>query len=90
VTNPAAPRRRGAQRCSSTPITGTPARRSGPAAVTNCAHACIAIVFTVCQDTPSSAAIAETVVRSIINRRNTYRAQRRVVDEGGAASLPRS
>lgn len=50
----------------------------------------MAIVLTVCQDTPSSVAIAEMVVRSIINRRNTYRAQRRVVDERGAASIPRS
>ena len=50
----------------------------------------MAIVLTVCQDTPSSPAIAEMVVRSIINRRNTYRAQRRVVDERGAASMPRS
>jgi hypothetical protein len=31
----------------------------------------------------SAAAIAETVVRSIINRRNTYRAHRRVVDDRG-------
>jgi hypothetical protein len=31
----------------------------------------MAIVLTVCQDTPSSPAIAEMVVRSIINRRNT-------------------
>ena len=30
-----------------------------------------AIVFTVRQETPSSTAIAETVVRSIINHRNT-------------------
>jgi hypothetical protein len=44
----------------------------------------------VCQDTPSSAAIAAMVVRSIISRRNTYRAHRRVVDERGAASVPRS
>lgn len=36
----------------------------------------IAIVFTVCQGTPSSTVIAETVVLSIINRRNTYRAHR--------------
>jgi len=43
-----------------------------------------------CQDTPSSAAIAETVVRSIINRRNTYRAQRRVVDARGTANVPKS
>ena len=50
----------------------------------------MAIVLTVCQDTPSSVAIAEMVVRSIINRRNTYRAQRRVVEARGAASLPRS
>jgi len=50
----------------------------------------IAIELTVCQETPSSAAGAEMVVRSIINRRNTYRAQRRVVDERGQASLPRS
>ena len=90
VTNPSGPTRRGAQRCSSTPITRTPANRSGPAAATNSAVARIAIELTVCQDTPSSAAIAEMVVRSIINRRNTYRAQRRVVDERGAASLPRS
>ena len=41
--------------------------------------------LTVCQDTPNSAAIAE-MVRSIINRRNTYRAHRRVVE----ARLPRS
>ena len=34
--------------------------------------------------------MAETVVRSIINRRNTYRAQRRVVDARGAANVPRS
>jgi hypothetical protein len=34
--------------------------------------------------------MAETVVRSIINRRNIYRAHRRVVDDRGAASLPRS
>jgi hypothetical protein len=34
--------------------------------------------------------MAETVVRSIINRRNIYRAHRRVVDECGAASFPRS
>lgn len=39
----------------------------------------MAMELTVCQDTPSSPAIAE-VVRSIINRRNTYRAQRRVKD----------
>jgi hypothetical protein len=50
----------------------------------------MAMVLTVCQDRPSSAAIAVMVVRSIINRRNTYRAQRRVVDERGAASMPRS
>jgi hypothetical protein len=90
VMNPAGPTRRGAQRCSSTPITRTPASRSGPAAVTNAAVACIAIVFTVCHDTPSSAAMAEMVVRSIINRRNTYRAHRRVVADRGEASLPRS
>jgi hypothetical protein len=35
-------------------------------------------------------AIAEMVVRSIINRRNTYRAQRRVVEDRGVASFPRS
>jgi hypothetical protein len=29
------------------------------------------------------------VVRSIINRRNTYRAHRRVVEARGVASLPR-
>ena len=90
VTNPSGPRRRGAQRCSSTPITRTPASRSGPAAAIRSAVARIAIVLTVCQDTPNSAAIAEMVVRSIINRRNTYRAQRRVVDDRGAASFPRS
>ena len=90
VTNPWGPTRRGAQRCSSTPITRTPARRSGPAAAINSAVARIAIELTVCQETPSSAAMAEMVVRSIINRRNTYRAQRRVVDDRGAASLPRS
>jgi hypothetical protein len=50
----------------------------------------IAIVLTVCQDTPNSAAMAEIVVRSTNNRRNTHRARRRVVDERGAASLPRS
>ena len=72
------------------PITVTPASRSGPAAATNSAVARIAIELTVCQETPSSAAIAETVVRSIINRRNTYRAHRRVVADRGAASLPRS
>jgi hypothetical protein len=90
VTNPSVPRRRGAQRCSSTPITFTPASRSGPAAAIRPAVAGIAMELTVCQDTPSSAAIAEMVVRSTINRRNTYRAQRRVVDERGAANLPRS
>jgi hypothetical protein len=31
----------------------------------------MAMVLTVCQETPSSVAIAEIVVRSIINRRNT-------------------
>jgi len=90
VTNPPAPMRRGAQRCSSTPITRTPASRSGPAAAVRPAVARIAMELTVCQETPSSAAIAEIVVRSIINRRNTYRAQRRVVDARGAANLPRS
>ena len=50
----------------------------------------IAIGLTVCHDTPSSAAMAEMVVRSIINRRNTYRAHRRVVADRGEASLPRS
>lgn len=74
----------------------------------------MAMVLTVCQDTASSAAIAEMVVRSIINqrtdthriaalatdlsrlglspryRRNTFRAQQRVVEERGAASFPRS
>jgi hypothetical protein len=50
----------------------------------------IAIELTVCQEAPSSAAVAEMVVRSIINRRNTYRARRRLVDERGQASLPRS
>jgi len=90
VTKPAGPMRRGAQRCASTPIIFTPASRSGPAAATRSATARIAIELTVCQDTPSSAAIAETVVRSIINRRNTYRAQRRVVDARGTANVPRS
>ena len=90
VTNPSVPRRRGAQRCSSTPITRTPASRSGPVAAIKPAVARIAMELTVCQETPSSAAIAEIVVRSIINRRNTYRAQRRVVDARGAANLPRS
>jgi hypothetical protein len=46
--------------------------------------------LTVCQDKPNSAVMAEMVVRSIINRRNTYRAHRRVVEDRGAASLPRS
>ena len=46
----------------------------------------MAMVLTVCHDTPSSAAIAEMVVRSIINRRNIYRAHRRVVDQPGRAS----
>jgi len=90
VTNPAAPRRRGAQRCSSTPITLTPVSRSGPAAVISSVTVRIAIELTVCQDRPSSAAIAAMVVRSIINRRNTYRANRRVVEARGAASLPKS
>jgi hypothetical protein len=72
------------------PITFTPASRSGPAAATRSAVAPMAIEFTVCHETPSSAAIAETVVRSIINRRNTYRAHRRVVADRGEASLPRS
>jgi hypothetical protein len=36
----------------------------------------------------SSAPMAEMVVRSIINRRNTYRAHRRVVEALGAANLP--
>jgi hypothetical protein len=68
----------------------TPAIRSGPAAATNAAVAPIAIVFTVCQEMPGSTAIGETVVRSIINRRKTYRVHRRVVADRGAASLPRS
>ena len=42
-----------------------------PAAAIRSATARIAIELTVCQDTPNSAAMAETVVRSIINRRNT-------------------
>jgi hypothetical protein len=46
--------------------------------------------LTVCHDTTISAAIAEMVVRSIINRRSTYRAHRRVVDAREAASMPRS
>ena len=50
----------------------------------------MAMVLTMRQDTPSSAAMAEMVVRSIINRRNTYRAHRRVVEDRGAASFPRS
>ena len=50
----------------------------------------MAIEFTVCQETPNSAAMAEIVVRSIINRRNTYRAHRRVVADRGEASFPRS
>jgi hypothetical protein len=53
------------------PMILTPASR--PAAATNAAVAPIAIVFTVCQETPSAAAVAETVVRLIINHRNTYR-----------------
>jgi hypothetical protein len=71
VTNPSGPMRRGAQRCSSTPIIRTPDSRSGPAAVISSAVVRVAIVLTVCQDTPNSAAIAEMVVRSISNRRNT-------------------
>jgi hypothetical protein len=71
-------------------MTRTPESRSGPAAATRSAVARIAIELTVCHDTPNSAAMAEMVVRSIINRRNTYRAHRRVVDERGAASSPRS
>src|SRR5271166_907458 len=90
VTNPSGPNRRGAQRCSSTPIIRTPDSRSGPAAAIRSAVARIAIELTVCHDTPSSAAIAEMVVRAIINRRNTYRAHRRVVEARGAASLPKS
>ena len=88
VTNPSVPRvgvPSGARQPRS-PV--TPVSRSGPAAVISSAVARIAIELTVCQDTPSSAAMAEMVVRSIINRRNTYRAQRRVVDARGAASLP--
>ena len=69
------------------PISLTPASRSAPAAVTNAAVAPIAIVFTVCQEAPGSTAIGETVVRSIINRRKTYRVHRRVVADRGAASL---
>jgi hypothetical protein len=57
----------------------------GPAAATNAVVAPIAIVFTVCPETPSSMAIAETVVWSIINRRNTYRAHGRVLADRGAA-----
>jgi hypothetical protein len=90
VTNPAAPTRRGAQRCSSTPITFTPARRSGLAVATRSASARMAMELTVYHDTPSSAAIAEIVVRSIINPRSTYRAHRRVVLARGAANFPRS
>lgn len=90
VTNPSVPRRRGAHRCSSTPITRTPSNLRGPAAAISSAVARIAIALTVCQVTPNSEAIAEMVVRSITNRRNTYRAQRRVVDARGAASLPKS
>ena len=90
VTNPAGPMRRGAQRCSSTPITFTPVNRSGPVAAIRSATARIAIELTVCHETPSSAEIAAMVVRSIINRRNTYRAHRRVVDARAAASFPRS
>ena len=65
------PNRQGAERCSSTPITRTPASRSGPAAATRSAVARIAIELTVCHDTPNSAAIAAMVMRSIINHRNT-------------------
>ena len=89
-TNPAGPTRRGAQRYSSTPITRTRVSRSEPAAAIRSAVARIAIALTVCQETPNSAAMAETVVRSIINRRNIYRAHRCVVDECGTASFPRS
>ena len=48
------------------------------------------MVLTVCHDTPNSAAMAEMVVRSIINRRNTYRAHRRVVLARGARSARRT
>ena len=70
-------------------MTRTPPKRSGPAAAIRSAVARMAIVLTACQDTPSSAAIAEMVVRSIINRRNTYRAHRHVVEARQAASFPR-
>ena len=50
-------------------MTRTPASRSGPAAAIRSAVARIAMELTVCQHTPSSAAMAEMVVRSIINRR---------------------
>jgi hypothetical protein len=52
-------------------MTRTPASLSGPAAAIRSAVVRIAIVLTVCQDTPNSAAMAEMVVRSISNRRNT-------------------
>jgi len=68
-------------------IARTPANRSGPAAATKSATARMAMELTVCANTPNSAAMAEMVVRSIINRRNTCRAHRCVVLALGAASL---
>jgi len=66
-----------------------PRRRFGSAVAIRPAVARIATELTVCQDTTISAVIADMVVPSIVNRRNTYRAQRRVVDNRGAANLPR-
>ena len=74
VTNPAGPTRRGAQRCSSTPITRTPVSRSGPAAAIRSAVARIAIGADGMPGDTELRGDGETVVRSIINRRNTYRA----------------
>lgn len=47
VTKPSVPRRRGAHRCSSTPMTWTPASRSGPLTAIRSAGARIAIELTV-------------------------------------------
>jgi hypothetical protein len=71
-------------------VCGLRALSSWPSAATNAAVAPIGFVFTVCQETRSSTAIAETVVLSIINRSNPYRAHRRVVADRSAARLPRS
>lgn len=73
-----------AQRCSSTPITRTESSRAVSAA-SSPVVASTAIALTVSHDRPSSRAIAAIEVRSIINRRRTCRAQRRVVDQPGRA-----